>query len=147
MKQKSTMGFRELRDRFFLKAEASRYSESYKRYFRIGFASLEKFVDKNGFAGYSTEVGELFLADYVGSHDVGASSKKLVKTFIAKVNDIYDGYGFCSHHTQAPEPHWLIMPTSARKRGTVNPPLTSKCTAAYRCVYLLSVGDVWSPDS
>ncbi len=104
MKQKSTMGFRELRDRFFLKAEASRYSESYKRYFRIGFASLEKFVDKNGFAGYSTEVGELFLADYVGSHDVGASSKKLVKTFIAKVNDIYDGYGFCSHHTQAPEP-------------------------------------------
>lgn len=104
MEQKSTKGFRELRERFFLEAEASRYSESYKHYFRIGFASLEKFADKNGFAGYSPEVGMEFLADYVRSHDVGVSSKMLVKTFIAKVNDIYDGHGFCAHHTQAPKP-------------------------------------------
>lgn len=104
MEQKSRMGFRELREQFFLKAEASRYSESYKHYFRIEFACLEKFAAQKGFTGYSPEVGAEFLADYVSSHDVGASSKKLVKTFIAKVNDIYDGHGFCAHHTQAPEP-------------------------------------------
>ena len=104
MERKSTMGFRELRERFFLKSEASRYSESYKHYFRIEFASLEKFAAQKGFAGYSPEVGAEFLADYVSSHDVGASSKNLVKTFIAKVNDIYGGHGFCAHHTQVPEP-------------------------------------------
>lgn len=104
MEQKSTMDFRELRERFFLEAEASRYSESYKHYFRIEFASLEKFIVKNRFVGYSPEAGAEFLADYVSSHDIGASSKMLVKTFIAKVNDIYDGHGFCARHTQAPEP-------------------------------------------
>lgn len=52
-----------------------------------------------------------------------------------------------NHHQMDSGNHWRITPSSVHKRGTGNPPLTSKCAAAYRCVYLLSVADVRSPGS
>ena len=81
----------DLRQRFFKVVSEKNYSEQYQNYFRIRFNSLETYMNERGVKYYTPAIGSDFLEEFLRSRSDSHSIEAALRTFISKVNDVYDG--------------------------------------------------------
>lgn len=65
MEQKVNHTIPALKQKFFSLIQENRYSEQYRYYMRLRFASLEAYMSRNSCHNYSSEIGEQFISDFI----------------------------------------------------------------------------------
>lgn len=100
MEQKVNHTIPALKQKFFSLIQENRYSEQYRYYMRLRFASLEAYMSRNSCHNYSPEIGEQFISDFIKNRDIEKSTRQALETFINKVNDAFCGRSFMAHHSK-----------------------------------------------
>ena len=100
MEQKVNHTIPALKQKFFSLIQENRYSEQYRYYMRLRFASLEAYMSRNSCHNYSPEIGEQFISDFIKNRDIEKSTRQALETFINKVNDAFCGCSFMARHSK-----------------------------------------------
>lgn len=101
MEYSTTIPFKIIKGEFLSKISKVRYSDFYHNYFKIRMKALEDFMSFKCYTKYNQNIGLEFYDYYSKKRNMSISTKKALKAFIEKVNDVLFQREFIPYHTKS----------------------------------------------